>query len=233
MRRIRFIVPCAALLLAMACISSVASAQVLYGSLTGNVTDPAGAAVPGVHVEAVNQGTNVKSETDTDIHGIYRFTNLQEGLYKVTVTAKSFQTFIETNVQVQVSAVRRVDVQLQVATVTQSVEVSADSGGAANRQGRYPCGDFADRKWNSCRTTARKARTSRRCCCCNRAPTPRRARAKPIRRPATRSAPSRYLRTAFRPKPTTPASMARPIPIHGCRSTWPTCRRRKPSRRSA
>jgi hypothetical protein len=91
------------------------------------VTDPTGAAVPGVHVEAVSLGTNVKSETDTDGRGVYRFTNLQEGFYKVTVTAKSFQTFIETNVQVQVSAIRRVDVQLQVATVTQSLEVSADS----------------------------------------------------------------------------------------------------------
>ncbi|MGA3016134.1 MAG: TonB-dependent receptor [Bryobacteraceae bacterium] len=99
--------------------------QVLYGSLTGNVTDPTGAAVPGVHVEAVSLGTNVKSETDTDGRGVYRFTNLQEGSYKITVTAKSFQPFIETNIQVQVSAIRRVDVQLQVATVAQSVEVSA------------------------------------------------------------------------------------------------------------
>ena len=114
------------ILLAIAGVSHRGQAQVLYGSLTGNVIDPTAAAVPGVHVEAVNQGTNVKSEADTDIRGIYRFTNLQEGLYKITVTAKSFQTFIETDILVQVSAVRRVDVQLQVATITQSVEVSAD-----------------------------------------------------------------------------------------------------------
>ena len=38
MRRINFIVPCAALLLAMTGLPGVASAQVLYGSLTGNVT---------------------------------------------------------------------------------------------------------------------------------------------------------------------------------------------------
>ncbi len=81
--------------------------------------------MPGVHVEAVNQATNVKAGTDTDTRGIYRFTNLQAGPYKVTVTAKSFQTFIETNIQVQVGAIRRVDVQLQVATVIQTVEVTA------------------------------------------------------------------------------------------------------------
>ncbi|MGD0872709.1 MAG: TonB-dependent receptor [Bryobacteraceae bacterium] len=100
--------------------------QILYGSLTGNVSDPSGAPVPSVHVEATNQGTNVKAETNTDVHGIYRFTNLQQGVYKVAVTAKSFQTFVETNIQVQVSAIRRVDVQLQVASVTTSVEVTAD-----------------------------------------------------------------------------------------------------------
>jgi hypothetical protein len=90
------------------------------------VSDPSGAPVPSVHVEATNQGTNVKAETNTDVHGIYRFTNLQQGVYKVAVTAKSFQTFVETNIQVQVSAIRRVDVQLQVASVTTSVEVTAD-----------------------------------------------------------------------------------------------------------
>jgi len=102
-------------------------AQVLYGSLTGNVTDPTGAPVPGAHIEAVNQATNVKSDADSDVHGVYRFTELQGGFYKVTITAKSFSTFTETGVEVQVSAVRRVDVQLTISSVTQSVVVSADS----------------------------------------------------------------------------------------------------------
>ncbi len=113
--------------LALVCSARFATAQVLYGSLTGNVTDPAGAAVAGAHVEAVNQGTNVKSETNTDEHGIYRFTDLQAGPYKVTVTSKSFRTFVETNVPVQVSEVRRVDVQLQIAQTTEAVQVTADA----------------------------------------------------------------------------------------------------------
>jgi hypothetical protein len=111
----------------IACSGRLVHAQVLYGSLTGDVNDPTGAPVPNAHVEAVNQATNVKSETDTDIHGFYRFTNLQEGLYKVTVTAKSFKTFIETNVQIQVSAVRRVDVALVITAATDTIQVAADS----------------------------------------------------------------------------------------------------------
>lgn len=104
-----------------------ATAQVLYGSLTGNVTDPATAAVPGAQVEALNLDTNVKSDTKTDERGVYRFTQLQSGLYKVTVTAPSFKNFIETNVQVQPNDVRRVDVHLLIATTSESVEVTADA----------------------------------------------------------------------------------------------------------
>src|ERR1035438_2819312 len=52
--RTLFIVRCAVVLLAVIWAGSVCQAQVLYGSLTGNVSDPTGAAVPGVHVEAVN-----------------------------------------------------------------------------------------------------------------------------------------------------------------------------------
>jgi hypothetical protein len=78
-------------------------------------------------VEALNQGTNVKSEVSTDEHGIYRFTDLQLGLYKVSVSAKSFRTYVETNVQVQPNEVRRVDVQLQIAQTGESVTVSADA----------------------------------------------------------------------------------------------------------
>lgn len=123
----RFLVACFVGLLVLSVVGGVARAQVLYGSLTGNVIDPAGAAVPTVRVEATNLGTNIKHQTNTDERGIYRFTDLQPGLYSVNVTAQSFRPFVETNVQVQADEVRRVDVQLQIATTTASVEVSADA----------------------------------------------------------------------------------------------------------
>ena len=136
-RAMRLFCPCLHFLrdvpIALVCLSALlvvappASAQVLYGTLTGNVTDPSGAVIAGAHVEATNQATNVRSETDTDARGVYLFTNLQGGFYHVTIAAKSFQTFNETNVEVQVSAVRRIDVELKVATTSTSVEVAADS----------------------------------------------------------------------------------------------------------
>ncbi len=123
------IVRCALSALFVLAISSVryCDAQVLYGTLTGNVIDPVSAAMPAAHVEATNLGTNVKSEANTDERGIYRFPNLQPGLYRVMITAKSFRTYVETNVQVQPNEIRRVDVQLQIAQTTESLEVSADA----------------------------------------------------------------------------------------------------------
>src|SRR6266404_5708870 len=53
-----------------------AAGQVLYGSLTGNVTDQKGAAVPGAKVELVNVGTGATRSTTTDDHGGYSFTVL-------------------------------------------------------------------------------------------------------------------------------------------------------------
>src|SRR5262249_46051862 len=80
----------AAMLLACCLGLDATNAQVLYGSLTGNVTDPSGAALPSAHVEAVNVGTGVVSTATTNDHGVYLFSDLQPGTYKVTVSAANF-----------------------------------------------------------------------------------------------------------------------------------------------
>ena len=116
-----------ALALALLLLPCAATAQVLYGSLTGNVTDPTGATVPGASVEALNQGTGVHSQTTTDDRGVYRFNNMQAGLYKVTVAAKGFNSFVVDGVQVSNDEVRRVDVPLQIAKTTETMEVRADA----------------------------------------------------------------------------------------------------------
>jgi hypothetical protein len=115
---------CATMLLAMA-VTGVSNAQVLYGSLTGNVSDPSNAAVPGAKVEALNVGTGVAQQATTDERGAYLFNNLQFGVYKITVSAPSFRTVIENNVQVNANEVRRVDVKLTIVQTSETIEVSA------------------------------------------------------------------------------------------------------------
>ena len=128
MKRITsFVIWSAALLLVWAGAAGVAHAQVLYGSLTGNVIDPADAAIPNAQVEALNVDTGISRQAQTDARGSYLFNNVQLGTYKVTVTARGFQTTVISDVRVNANEVRRVDLTLQIAQATQTVEISANA----------------------------------------------------------------------------------------------------------
>src|ERR1700689_126788 len=75
--------------LVMVALLSQAPAQVLYGTLTGTVTDASAAPVPSAKIEAKNTGTGVSKQTTTDDRGNYIFTDLQPGTYTVTISAPS------------------------------------------------------------------------------------------------------------------------------------------------
>lgn len=102
-------------------------AQVLYGSLTGTVTDSSGAAVVGAQVAAVAIQTGVSQTAATDSSGIYRFTALLPGTYKVTITAQGFTNQETPGVLVGRNEVARVDAELKVASATQSVTVTTEA----------------------------------------------------------------------------------------------------------
>jgi len=126
-RKSHFAQRCAFALILTACAISSGKAQVLYGTLTGNVTDPSSAGVPNARVDATNMETGVARTVNTDDRGVYLFSNVQAGPYKVTVASKSFRTFTVSNVQVLANDVRRVDVTLQIAQTTETVEITADA----------------------------------------------------------------------------------------------------------
>src|SRR6266566_4062837 len=102
-----------------------ADAQVLYGSLVGNVRDPSGAAVPGATVSATQQETDQTRSTTTNQTGEYSLTTLAAGTYVVRISAQGFKTSSRTGVQVAINSVTRVDATLELGAVSQSVEVSA------------------------------------------------------------------------------------------------------------
>jgi hypothetical protein len=99
-------------------------AQVLYGSLTGTVTDSTQAPVPNASVEVVNVNTGATRQGVTNSEGIYLFSDLQPGTYKVTFSAAAFTKIVEQNVIVESNRVRRVNASLQVGQLTESVQVS-------------------------------------------------------------------------------------------------------------
>lgn len=104
--------------------SSSASAQVLYGSLTGIVTDASGAVVPNAKITAVEVSKGIAQNAEADATGIYRITNILPGIYKVTVAAPGFAAQVTGNLGIEGNAVRRLDAQLMPAGASETVTVS-------------------------------------------------------------------------------------------------------------
>lgn len=114
-------------LLAMLGIGVPMSAQVLYGSLTGLVTDQSAAPVPNAKIEAVNVATGVSRQTTSDDRGVFQFNDLQAGTYRVTTSAPAFSSLVQGNVRIEANFIRRLEARLQVAQVNESVTVSASN----------------------------------------------------------------------------------------------------------
>jgi hypothetical protein len=102
-----------------------AQAQVLYGTLVGNVTDATGAAIVGATLVATDTATNIAKTTTTDSSGGYRFSNLVADTYTVSVTAKTFGKVISPGIIVAANTEKRFDAQLKPASVGQTVTVTA------------------------------------------------------------------------------------------------------------
>jgi hypothetical protein len=109
----------------------LASAVVLRadvtGSIQGTVKDRSEASVAGAKIVAVNAETNLQHETVSGSDGSFSILALSVGTYKLTVTAKGFRPFTETNIVVKVNDKLRYDVTLDVGTATEQVEVVANA----------------------------------------------------------------------------------------------------------
>jgi hypothetical protein len=102
-------------------------AQVLYGSVTGTVTDQSGAAVARARIVATNRATSVQREAETDENGHYRITDLPPGSYDLKVTASGFRPLTQTGQTITVNTVTDVDISLQVGAVSEMVRVEAST----------------------------------------------------------------------------------------------------------
>ena len=100
-------------------------AQVDTGSILGTVMDASGAAINGAKVTLTNEGTGAALSTVTGSDGVYKFTPLRIGKYKVTATYQGFQTTTQTGIEVNVGADVVINFNLNPGAVTQSVEVVA------------------------------------------------------------------------------------------------------------
>lgn len=118
----RYFVGCA--LAVLLCVSS-AIAQTVTGSITGEVTDPSGAFIPGAKVTAENTATAVKTEAQTNGSGAYTIRFLPIGTYRVTVEAPGFTTQTVTPFALEINQTAKINAALTIGA-TSTVVVKDD-----------------------------------------------------------------------------------------------------------
>jgi hypothetical protein len=106
---------------------ALAVAQTDRGAITGTVSDPAKAVIPGAAVVAVNSETGAQYETVTTETGNYTLPSLPAGLYNLSVSAPGFTRYVQQGIRVQVVQTARIDVVLQVGSTSESITVNADA----------------------------------------------------------------------------------------------------------
>jgi hypothetical protein len=102
------------------------AAQTALGTITGTVTDPAGAPVPNVEVTATAVATSLGYRATTSESGTYVIPNLPIGQFSVRATATGFKQVTRSGINVEVAQRLRVDISFELGSVSDSVEIRAE-----------------------------------------------------------------------------------------------------------
>src|SRR5271163_3359128 len=100
--------------------------QAIYGGVFGTVTDSQGAGVAGAKVTVTSTTKGTTQETTTNESGNYTVTHLIPDTYSVKVEAPGFKAYDVASVLVSADENPKVDAQMVVGDVTQSVEVTTE-----------------------------------------------------------------------------------------------------------
>ena len=115
------------LVLTMLMASASSWPQEATGRITGTVSDPTGAVVPGVQITVTNTATEVSRKTATNQDGYYQVLALPIGNYKITAEHEGFRTVISDEYKLLINQALRVDIALRVGATAQTVDVGAQA----------------------------------------------------------------------------------------------------------
>jgi Carboxypeptidase regulatory-like domain/TonB dependent receptor len=115
------------LLFASLLLSIPVAAQEYRGSIGGTVTDPSGAAIPGVTLTVTSVERNVSHETLTAHDGNYLVPFLLPGNYRVSAELAGFKRYVRSSVELRVNDRLRLDIQLELGEVAESVTVTGQT----------------------------------------------------------------------------------------------------------
>lgn len=105
----------------------VAYAQEFRGSITGRVTDTAGAAVPGAQIAVTNKATNTSTWATTDESGNYTVLFLTPARYDISVEASGFKKLLRRGVEVRVGDKLTLDLTLGIGEVMETVDIVSET----------------------------------------------------------------------------------------------------------
>src|SRR5579859_7757531 len=107
--------------------NGVAFSQAASSSLQGTVTDPSGSAIAEATVTLANVDSKNERTAVTGTQGEYRILALPSGTYTLSVTAKGFAHYVQTNIQLLVNTPATANVQLKVGAATENVTVTSEA----------------------------------------------------------------------------------------------------------
>ncbi|HJT86346.1 MAG TPA: TonB-dependent receptor [Bryobacteraceae bacterium] len=117
----------ASVIVCLLCAAAQLFGQAANGTITGTVTDPAGAVVAGAAIEVRNTQTGLVYRVASTATGNYTVTQLPTGTYDLTITVAGFKKYTHNNLQVPAASTIREDAQLQVGATNESVTVTAEA----------------------------------------------------------------------------------------------------------
>lgn len=108
-------------------LACAAFAQSDRGTITGTVTDPAGAFIPNASIEAKNIETGALYQAKSTSTGNYTLAQLPPGTYQISASVPGFKQYVRTGITVLVAQTLRIDLALEVGNISETVTVNADA----------------------------------------------------------------------------------------------------------
>jgi hypothetical protein len=108
-------------------LASGAEGQNINASISGTVTDSSGAVVPNANCTLRSTITEAVANVESNSNGLYRFGNLQRGVYDLEVTARGFQAYVQKGIVLNINDRVTVNAALRVGQEKQTVEVTGNA----------------------------------------------------------------------------------------------------------
>lgn len=116
-----------ALTACLCALSFAAHAQEVTGSIIGTVTDASGAVVPNAEITLTNLATREERKVNTDENGGYTLTQVQPGIYDLTVRTQGFKEYLNKGLELNVNDRRTLNVTLETGAVNETVTVTGEA----------------------------------------------------------------------------------------------------------